>query len=86
MALLLLQTTGLILVLYFLGLVLYRLYLHPLRRFPGPWLAAATGYYQTYYEVWRDGEFVPHVKDLHNIHGWFLPLPLPTAFQLVSCP
>ena len=75
--LLFLQTAGLILVPYLFCVVFYRLYLHPLRGFPGPWLAAATGYYQTYYEVWRDGEFVPHVKELHRIYGLFCLLKYP---------
>ncbi|KAF8905919.1 cytochrome P450 [Mucidula mucida] len=35
-----------------------RLYLHPLKTFPGPRLAALTDYYQAFYEVWRNGPVV----------------------------
>ena len=51
------------------SLVVYRIYLHPLARYPGPKLAAATSWYATYYEVWKDGEFVEHIEDLHRRYG-----------------
>ncbi|KAF9039634.1 cytochrome P450 [Hymenopellis radicata] len=46
-----------------------RLYLHPLKAFPGPRLAALTDYYQAYYEVWRNGMFTRHTEDLHRLYG-----------------
>ncbi|KAF9019731.1 cytochrome P450 [Hymenopellis radicata] len=53
----------------FLYLLFYRLYLHPLKAFPGPRLAAVTDYYQGYFEVWKNGMFVEHLEKLHEIYG-----------------
>ncbi len=50
-------------------LVLFRLYLHPLRSFPGPRLAAITDYYQAYYAIWQNGMFAKHTEELHRIYG-----------------
>lgn len=50
-------------------LVVWRLYFHPLSGFPGPKLAAATYWYTTYYEVWKDGSMVEHIGELHQKYG-----------------
>lgn len=42
---------------YRVGLIVYRLTLHPLAGFPGPRMAAATSLYQMYYDVSRGGCF-----------------------------
>jgi hypothetical protein len=47
----------------------YRLYLHPLANFPGPMLAAASDYYITYYDVWKDGAMVKQLEKLHRMYG-----------------
>ncbi|GKZ51265.1 hypothetical protein AbraIFM66951_005312, partial [Aspergillus brasiliensis] len=57
------------LVVYIIGLVLYRLFLSPLAKFPGPRLAAATGLYETYYDVIRDGQFTWQIERLHQKYG-----------------
>lgn len=46
-----------------------RLYLHPLARFPGPLLAALTGYYQTYFDIVKGGELIPQLQKLHERYG-----------------
>ncbi|KAH9930542.1 cytochrome P450 [Epithele typhae] len=51
------------------GTVFYRLFLHPLARFPGPKLAAATWWYMTYYEVFKGGAFVDHLWVVHERYG-----------------
>ncbi|KAL9597628.1 MAG: hypothetical protein Q9219_005011 [cf. Caloplaca sp. 3 TL-2023] len=54
---------------YFLGLVLYRLYLSPLAKFPGPKLAAATFLYEGYHDVIRRGKYTFKIRDLHAKYG-----------------
>ncbi|OJJ75883.1 hypothetical protein ASPBRDRAFT_51587 [Aspergillus brasiliensis CBS 101740] len=57
------------LVVYIIGLVLYRLFLSPLAKFPGPRLAAETGLYETYHDVIRDGQFTWQIERLHQKYG-----------------
>ena len=56
---------------YCIGLVVWRLYLSPLRKFPGPKLAAATQWYETYYEMFYKGGgmFTKKIKTLHEKYG-----------------
>lgn len=58
-----------LLVFYCVAVVIYRLYLHPLRSIPGPRLAAATGWYDFYYDVVLRGELLFKIKELHEIYG-----------------
>ncbi|KAL4935888.1 hypothetical protein BDV06DRAFT_217086 [Aspergillus oleicola] len=55
--------------LYSTALVIYRLYLHPLAQFPGPKIAAATGWYEFYHDVIRGGMYVHEVKKMHEEYG-----------------
>jgi hypothetical protein len=55
--------------LYAIGLVVYRLYFHPLAKFPGPRLAAATFWYEAYYEVLKTGRFGFNISELHDKYG-----------------
>ncbi|PLB53957.1 cytochrome P450 [Aspergillus steynii IBT 23096] len=52
-----------------IGLVIYRLYLSPLAKFPGPRLAALTGFYETYYDMVQDGQFTWQIERLHQKYG-----------------
>jgi cytochrome P450 len=53
--------------LYYVGLILYNLYLHPLRHYPGPRFAAATSLYSAY-RIAR-GTLIFDVLKLHNEYG-----------------
>ena len=56
-------------VFYTPGLVLYRLYLSPLAKFPGPKLAAATLWYEFYYDVVKRGRYTWKIQELHEQYG-----------------
>lgn len=60
--------------LYFVGLVIYRLYFSPLSKFPGPRLAAATYLYEGYYDIVKRGKYTFKIRDLHAEYGQPLQL------------
>jgi hypothetical protein len=51
--------------------IVYRFTLHPLAKFPGPNLAAATNLYAIYYDLYKDGGgvLVKHLPALHDKYG-----------------
>lgn len=58
---------------YHIGLFAYRLSpYHPLYKFPGPRLAAATYLYEMYYDIVKGGQYMFEIKRLHGIHGMSL--------------
>ncbi|RYP22145.1 hypothetical protein DL767_009119 [Monosporascus sp. MG133] len=54
---------------YFATLVIYRLFLHPLARFPGPRLAAISRWYEAYYDVVKNGQYTFKIAELHKQYG-----------------
>lgn len=54
-----------------LGLVIYRLYLHPLAKFPGPKIAATTFWWEFFQEIFakQGGDYVNQVERMHDIYG-----------------
>ncbi|KAF9889738.1 hypothetical protein FE257_007044 [Aspergillus nanangensis] len=54
---------------YSLSLVIYRLYFHPLAGLPGPKIAAATSWYEFYYDVIKRGKYVYKIEDMHRKYG-----------------
>ena len=57
------------LALYFLCLAIFRLYLSPIAKFPGPKLAALTLWYEFYHDVVRGGQYLWKIRELHDIYG-----------------
>ncbi|EER36922.1 cytochrome P450 [Histoplasma capsulatum H143] len=56
-------------IIYLTGGVIYRLYLSPLAKFLGPKLAAATLWYEFYYDAVRRGRYTFKIKELHQKYG-----------------
>lgn len=54
---------------YVLGGAIYRLYFSPIARFPGPKLAALTYWYEFYYDVVKDGQYIFQIEKLHKRYG-----------------
>ena len=55
--------------LYLTGLVVYRLFLSPIANIPGSKLSAATGWYETYYDVYKGGKFIFEIEKWHQQYG-----------------
>lgn len=58
-------------ILYVTTLAVYRLYLSPLSKFPGPKLAGLTQWYETYYELVKGGggQFLFEYRKWHEQYG-----------------
>jgi hypothetical protein len=61
--------TTIVWLLYLIGLAIYRLYLSPLAKFPGPKLAALSKWYEFYYEVVLKGQFTFRIQEMHKKYG-----------------
>lgn len=60
---------------YYGTLAFYRLFLHPLARFPGPKLATISRWYEAYYDVVLGGQYTSKIAELHKIYGRMFPAP-----------
>ncbi|KAF2203658.1 cytochrome P450 [Delitschia confertaspora ATCC 74209] len=62
-----------LLVLYYICnsiyLVIWRLWFSPLAKFPGPKLAAATFWYEFYYDYWKNGKYIFEIERQHKKYG-----------------
>lgn len=65
-------SSSLLFLIYFASLVIYRLYWSPLAKIPGPKLAAATFWYEFYYDVIRRGRYTWKIGELHEEYGMFI--------------
>lgn len=55
---------------YHMLLAVYRLSpLHPLHRFPGPRLAAASYLYEVWFDLFKGGQYTYEIKRLHDTYG-----------------
>lgn len=50
-------------------LIIYRLYFSPLAKFPGSKLAAATGWYEFYFDYWKNGKYIFEIERMHQVYG-----------------
>ncbi|KFY69637.1 hypothetical protein V496_00043 [Pseudogymnoascus sp. VKM F-4515 (FW-2607)] len=67
------------LVLYTIYGAIYRLFLSPLRNFPGPSIAALTSWYELYYDLILGGKYTFKLIELHKQYG---PIIRITPFEL----
>jgi hypothetical protein len=63
-------------ILYAAGLIIWRLYFSPLARFPGPKIAAATLWYEFYWDVVKGGQWVWEMERMHRKYGKLAAQPL----------
>ncbi len=77
----LLSSTGFIV--YLILLAVYRLYLSPLAKFPGPKLAALTQWVEAYYELWHGegGQFLWEYRKWHEQYGQSCCMSRPNSFK-----
>lgn len=68
------SVTAATLIVYSVGLGVYRLYFSPIAKFPGPKLAALTLWYEFYHDVVRGGQYVFKIDELHEQYGMVTPL------------
>lgn len=54
---------------YSVALVIYRLYLSPIARFPGSKIAAATLWTEFYYDAIKPGQFQFKIREWHATYG-----------------
>ncbi|GFP52833.1 fusicoccadiene C-8 hydroxylase [Trichoderma asperellum] len=54
---------------YLLSLAIYRLFISPLAKFPGPKLAALTSWYELYYDVVKQGQYLWEIEKMHDKYG-----------------
>jgi hypothetical protein len=56
-------------ILFHVGQVVYRLFFHPLAKFPGPKLAAASFLVEGYYDVIKRGKYCHKIAEYHQKYG-----------------
>jgi len=69
--------------LYTVGLVIYRLVFHPLARVPGPKLAAATQWYEGWYDLFvgTGGTYWKEIDRMHEKYGKTRELKFPLTMS-----
>lgn len=65
----LIATSALIVLVYITTHIIYRLYFHPLSKFPGPTLAAISYLPEIYYDVLKGGMYIWEIERMHDKYG-----------------
>src|SRR5436190_6362228 len=73
-----------ILLLYIVGVIIERLYFSPIAKFPGPKLAAATFWYEFYFDVIQSGKFTWQIQKIHQKYGMLKCKLSPSAASAAS--
>jgi hypothetical protein len=62
---------GIVFVAYTAFVCIYRLFISPIASVPGPRLAALTGWYEAYFELYDKfgGQYLFHIQELHKRYG-----------------
>jgi hypothetical protein len=69
---------------YGTGVAIYRLTLHPLAQFPGPFLCRISYIQQCYYEAILNGKFLERFPEYHRKYGTDFPFKrAPFGLQLI---
>ncbi|TVY42774.1 Cytochrome P450 monooxygenase [Lachnellula subtilissima] len=59
----------LVLGVYFMSITVYRLRFSPIAKFPGPKIAAISGWYEAYYDIVKRGKYLYEIEKMHAIYG-----------------
>lgn len=62
-------TTLVLWFMWLVGTVVYRLYFHPLAKFPGRKLAALSSFYEFYFDWWKHGQYTAEIRKMHEQYG-----------------
>jgi hypothetical protein len=73
-----------ILLVYVIGVIVQRLYFSPIAKFPGPKLAAATFWYEFYFDVIQSGKFTWQIQRIHEKYGMLKCKLSPSAASAAS--
>ncbi|KIW11714.1 hypothetical protein PV08_11016 [Exophiala spinifera] len=56
-------------ILHDMVLAVYRIWFHPLAKFPGSKLAVATYWHETYYDVFKGHQYIWKIREMHSKYG-----------------
>lgn len=70
-------------IVYWTGVGIYRLTLHPLADVPGPFLCKITRWQQTYYEAFLNSKFIDEIPGYHRKYGMLTLFPLIINFIVI---